>query len=215
MKATFFSNYQLHKCCADDDLRPVMGYVHFMNGYAYATNAHVIVRAALIEIISECTPEMVDMVNNHSISAKNFARVIRHKEVEITKDGFVYANEVEGTETLYRWYEISENNMIHSKDTYKIPNMEAVLPQEKDILVPVDGIGVNVDMLMDLSNAMGGRESKRNVIDMYFTGDERAILCRKTWEREITEDVVGLIMPCIIDQKKYSQIKQLKQDENI
>ena len=30
--------YKLHMCCAEDAMRPVMEYVHFIGGYAYATN---------------------------------------------------------------------------------------------------------------------------------------------------------------------------------
>lgn len=212
MKVTFFENYQLHKCCANDDLRPALNFVHFMNGYAYATNAHVIVRAAITEIVSECTPEIVKLLNNHSISARNFARVIRHREVEITDNGFVYTNELERVETLYRWYNIKDNTITgfykHANDELlnqpRIPNMESILPDSKDVTIPIDYVGINVNSLMDVSNAMGGNEKKLNKMDLYFTGKGHAILCKKTWTDGTNEDVVGLIMPCLIDEPVYA-----------
>ena len=85
MKATFYNIYQVHKCTANDDIREALNFVHFMDGYAYASNGHVLVRVALTEMIKNCTSEMIGMINNHSIKGNVFARVIRHKEVEITE----------------------------------------------------------------------------------------------------------------------------------
>ena len=215
MTVKFYNKYQLHKCCADDDLRIAMNFVHFMNGYAYATNAHVIVRVALTEMIEDCTPEIVEMLNNHSISAKNYARIIRHKQVELTPDGFVYNNEYDRVETLYRMYEIGEGNVIkdyydknstYSKYQPIIPDMERVLPTEKDILVPIGAIGVNLASLNNVSAGMGGENNKRiETLDLYFTGDSRAIICKKKFYGDNhMEDAIGLVMPCIIDTFEYN-----------
>lgn len=51
----FNPDFKLHKACADDEYRPAFSYVYFRNGYAYATNAHIAVRAK-VEDISNIAP---------------------------------------------------------------------------------------------------------------------------------------------------------------
>lgn len=222
MKATFYNIYQVHKCTANDDILEALNFVHFMDGYAYASNGHVLVRVALTEMIKDCTSEMIGMINNHSIKGNVFARVIRHKEVEITEHGFGYANDIDNTEILYKWYEIGEDRRIKGFYKYpqdpqpRIPDFESVFPVGKDILIPISAVGINVKNLCDLSQAMGGvNDRNTETLDLYFTGERHGIVCKKSMGHDgYTEDVVGLIMPCIIDEF-YFNPKTTKQNENL
>lgn len=55
---------KLHEACADDALRPVMMCVHFMNGFACASDAHIAVRQSL-EYHSIINPELLDGKSLH------------------------------------------------------------------------------------------------------------------------------------------------------
>lgn len=50
----FDGQYKIHQCCSKRKdkiaLRPFVGYCIFMDGYVYATDAHMMVRASLTKI---------------------------------------------------------------------------------------------------------------------------------------------------------------------
>lgn len=60
----------LSKVCGKDELRPALSIVHFSNGYAYATNAHALVRQSLAWM--EFTPEDIAILNGKSLTVSGF-----------------------------------------------------------------------------------------------------------------------------------------------
>ena len=82
----FDPQFKLHLCCGNDDIRPVFQYIHFIGGYAYATDAHVLIRAKIADI-SNFTEEEIAMLNNKAGygTSEIAGDIIRTFENEIAK----------------------------------------------------------------------------------------------------------------------------------
>lgn len=76
----------LHYACSNDDLRPAMCCVYFTKGYAYATNAHVVVRQSLKWM--DFSDEQIKTLEGKFLTANAFAEVYKAKWIfEITGQG--------------------------------------------------------------------------------------------------------------------------------
>ena len=78
----FYKEFKLHKACANDDIRPAMHYVCFKNGYAYATDAHIAVRANLHDI-SALSDDDIAKLNGHLIHKSQYEQLLKYSSIEI------------------------------------------------------------------------------------------------------------------------------------
>lgn len=60
----------LSKILSKDDLRPILTVVSFQNGFAYATNAHALIKQSLEWM--GFTKDEIDMLNGKSLDATAF-----------------------------------------------------------------------------------------------------------------------------------------------
>lgn len=85
----FNKKYPLWKACGDDDYRTGLHYISFANGYAYATNAYILVRARLTDI-SNFDEQDLSLLDGKFIHGKLFKEIINCKgNVTITADAIV------------------------------------------------------------------------------------------------------------------------------
>lgn len=85
----FNKKYPLWKACGDDEIRTGMHYISFANGYAYATNSHILVRARLTDI-SNFDEQDLSLLDGKFIHGKLFKEIINCKgNVIITADAII------------------------------------------------------------------------------------------------------------------------------
>ena len=86
----FNKKYPLWKACGfHDDFRTGMHYISFANGYAYATDSHILVRARLTDI-SNFDEQDLSLLDGKFIHGKFFKEIISCKgNVTITTDAIV------------------------------------------------------------------------------------------------------------------------------
>ena len=125
----FNPSYKLHLCCSEDGLRPVMEYVHFIGGYAYATDAHVMVRAKIADI-SDFTEEEIAILDNKSIHAHLFRQLIQRRRVEVTPEGFVWSDDSGDITQLFKFHTINGDRfmqLFHENDICRIPDFDSIV----------------------------------------------------------------------------------------
>ena len=195
-RLNFQKRFQLHKACATDNVRPVLNYILFRNGYAYATDAHIVVRAK-IEDISTFNPEQIEMLEGHLLHRKKYEMLLKYNTVAVEK---TMATNEEGklVETAqFRVYGEDNEDIIipmHKEgDGYKYPNPEAIL-NKKVGGGNIPCIGFKIGLLSRLSDAMGGI----NIVEMHFTDKSTQIEVTSKGELEY-QDVRGIIMPVLVD----------------
>ena len=197
----FNPDYKLHLCCAQFDyLRPAFHFIHFMNGYAYATDAHIAIKAKIADI-SNFTEDEIAMLNNKSVHFRVFRQIIQRRNIEITSDGFVYTdNEGEFSQT-FKFHDIDNERKInidlfHDDTKDVVPDIESIFAscevfEEKPIAV--DRIGFNPECVDYIARAMNAER-----MTFTFSGKSTMIRVRPIYDR-MQLDIAGILMPCLID----------------
>lgn len=117
-KDRFNFKAQLHRACAKDDLHPVMCYIHFKDGYAYATDSKVLVRSRLWE---HCSVIDAANLNGHALHRDSFAQIIKYSNAQATEGG-VKCWDSGGKEAFFPYADLTG---------LKIPDFEFVLADIK------------------------------------------------------------------------------------
>lgn len=177
----FNPDFKLHKACTDDDLRPAMAYVYFKNGYAYATNAHIAVRAK-IEDISNIDPRDIEALNGKALHYKQFELLLKHDSMEVEGNDIKMLNIGDNLTTT-----------ITLRDDIVFPNVDKVLENAEAGFrenPPTIDPCINIALLNKLCAALGNSNKKAG---LRFCGLGKGILV-KFAENEYW-DVIGLLMP--------------------
>lgn len=112
------ANFQtpLHLACSDDPCRPVMQYIFFENGYAYATNGHIAVKQSLDDY---CDVIEKEKLNGHAIYKTAFAQILKFPMAVATEEGVECIND--DFKVLFRY---ADKDMVR-------PNLERAIGEFK------------------------------------------------------------------------------------
>lgn len=176
-KHKFNFKTNLHLLTSDDDLRPVMSLIHFEDDFAYATNAHVLIK----QHTSHHTIINPENLNGKAIHRRVFQLVKQKFDVvTATEEGLQCADEC-GNKAFFEYADPEQKNFVN--------NMEAVIPKTES--VEVKEIGMNLHLLNLLRKGMVLSDMG---CKFRFFGKNRAILIESCG----IKDQVGLIMPVMI-----------------
>jgi hypothetical protein len=174
----------LHKCCVSDkdgELRPAMLAVHFLNGYAYATNSHVLVKCSL-EYHQVLNPEKLE---GKAIHKDNFKEILKFEIVECCDDGISCKN-ADGQIAFYEYFDLKGQ---------KVPDFESIIPKNKKYYDTFK-IRINPKMLSICTSAMySGNDGFR----LRFTGLNSAIVVDSIG----FDNQIGIVMPVILRESIF------------
>lgn len=171
IKNTFISD--LHLACANDKSRPAMQCVHFKDGFAYASDGHVVIKQPLhLNLVDN-----MDILDGVSIHSESFKAIRKMKHVTATEDGFECISK-DGSKVFFEY----------SKE--KSPNFEAVLTSKGAQML--GEIGINPGLVGVLKKAMAGGDK----VKMTFQGQAEAIMIEPLQAEY--EGEVAMIMPLIV-----------------
>ena len=189
----FFPQYKLHKVCADDVLRPVMGYLYFRNGNVYATDAHIAI-AAPLSFVSNFNDEEKGLLEGKLIHATQFAQLLKMRETYIkeTADGVQFECKTGVGETVII-------PLLTEEALGKFPNVEVVLENAytsaRDGKLPLSHIGLKPSLLADLTDAMHAK-----IVHLYFSDASRAIVVR---DMDRCNEMRAILMPCLAEDPQF------------
>lgn len=165
----------LSKILSKDDLRPILTVVSFQNGFAYATNAHALIKQSLEWM--GFTKDEIDMLNGKSLDATAFKFIRASKLIEICPTHIsCFRN---GTKFNVEY-------SIHS--TTKPPDYEAVIPKETP--VEINQISFAKINMVALLSAM---HLEANPIFEFYGKTKAAIV----YDEQVGKvNQVAIIMPC-------------------
>lgn len=180
----FKKEYKLWKACANDAVRPVMEYILLKDGYAYAADAHVLVRVPL----QECTTfedEQVALLDGCLIHKSMLKYIVGFDIVLVEKgeDGVVSLEARAGENTIT--VKLGKNG-----DVLKYPDAEAVLKSKQE-RVPIQKIGLTPKFIASLTEALGA-----DTLKFEFNDERSAVFARPVSE---TSNAIGIIMPIMTD----------------
>lgn len=176
----FSPRFKLHKCCCKDVNRPQHRLIHFENGCAYATDAHIAVRANLAHICS-FMPEELAMLEGKSIDMDHFKSLLGIQSLEVKENG-IEAKSDSGNVLFCFDKQLSLN----------FPNVDSIFSaaHAKTGQYQTEAFGMNASSLQKLVDAMGCKK-----VRVRFTGETSAILVT---DIEGGLDIEGIIMPILL-----------------
>lgn len=180
------------KKTSKDDL-DALQYLHFKNGFVYATNAHILVRQSLKS--HDFSDNEIALLDGVCMHKDVFDVIYQYEEIYITKEGEkTYVEGTKGRVTAKYALKTCE------KEGIAAINFEAVLPQGKLRLNPKVLFGVNVEYLALLKSVVLSEHQEGPIVQMFFQGDgsmaTRAIVIRSSDFK--LEDEMIIIMPVIL-----------------
>ena len=189
----FYPQYKLHKVCADDALRPVMGYLCFKNGNVYATDAYIAI-AAPLSFVSTFSEEEQKLLEGKMIHATQFAQLLKMRELYIkeTADGVQFECKTGAGETVII-------PLLTEEALGKFPNVEVLLESArtnaKENKQPISYVGLKPSLLADLVAAMHAE-----IVQLYFSDGAHAIIVK---DADISNEIRAIIMPCLVENPKF------------
>ena len=190
----FYKEYKLHKACANDVFRPAMHYICFRNGYAYATDGHIAVRASL-DAICALSEEERNKLNGYLIHKKQYEMLLKYSTIEIGEGVITCIDSESNARTTIQLVKLAESSdskeRVEGKAIY-FPNVDGVINDDLS-KEPLQKVGFNYQMLARLIAAMG---IQRECIGLRFTSNSKPIVVLGV---EPGIDVRGIIMPMMLD----------------
>jgi len=178
-KETFTT--KLHEACSSDELRPVMMCIHFLDGFAYASDGMIVIKQSL---------EYHSIINSSSLNGKclhkdNYKAIMQFEKATCDDLG-VSCIAPDGRSAFFEYFDLKGVQM---------PNFESVLKPVAS--TPVSYIGIRPDLLNRLSKAM---HSPDGILRIRFQGVDRWALVDVVG----IENQCGVIMPAIINDTLFS-----------
>lgn len=190
----FYKEYKLHKACANDDLRPAMHYICFKDGYAYATDAHIAVRASL-EAVCALSDEERNKLNGYLIHKNQYEMLLKYSTIEIGEGTITLIDPESKASTtlqLKKLAESSEAAEVSEGKAIYFPNVDAIINDDLS-KEPMQKVGFSYSLLGRIIAAMG---IQPNRVGLRFTTNGRQMVVLGV---EPGIDVRGIIMPILID----------------
>jgi hypothetical protein len=171
---------KLHLVCGNDkDLRKAAQAVHFIGGYAYASDGYIAVKQPL-SLSSVIDAENLD---NRSIHKSAYEASLKYDFVTANQEG-LDCTSLDGSAAFFPYYELDKD----------IPDYDAVFTGKN--LVQASEIGFNGKKVSQLINAM---YSSSGQFKLSFTGQGKPIFLESI--DEAAEDQVGIIMPVMLQSE--------------
>lgn len=154
-------NFKLWLAASTDEFREVLQYIYFQDGFAYASNSHILVKIPAIMLFDLEGDASIDIeeetkkLQGFLVHSSVWKLLTTFPEVQIKREGDF---EPEVTIEAKKAQHIISVSLVNSS-SYKVPNYEEAIVA-KEAREPIQRIGVNVDFLADLTAAMGADNIK-------------------------------------------------------
>lgn len=184
MSEKYTFSTKLHEACATDPIRPVFACVHFMNGFACASEGHIAIRQSL-EYHSIINPEMLD---GKSLHKDNYKAIMGFEFAEANEDG-IQCKDTDGRTAFFEYFDMKDQEQ---------PNFDKIFNDSGSKGVKsVHFIGFNPTYLLKLSKALYCPDGN---IRCRFTGIDTAILVDAVG----IENQEAIIMPAILEDSLFN-----------
>ncbi len=166
---------KLHLACSDNDLRPIMNCVHFIDGFAYASNSNMIVKQSM----DYHTITDKEFLNGHSLHRLNYANIMQFEFATANEDGVACQNK-DGRTAFFEYYDTKGE---------QVPDFEKVI--SKFSAKGVDFIGISPKQIEILGKAFYHGDQVR----IRFAGIDKAMII----DALDYEDQIAYLMPVILN----------------
>lgn len=172
---------KMYMACSNNELRPQMQFIYFTNGFAYASDGHILVKNKLSEINNYIPNEQLAILEGKLIHKSSFQKILSYDKIEITETGVVCKTEYSSVE-----FKFGDADL-------KYPNAELIFDGAKKNRGSQSKVSVNPTLLYRLSQAL---YSDGKLVMKFSENGMQAILIQ-SGESGIESE--GVIMPIMIN----------------
>ena len=129
----FYKEFKLHKACANEEFRPAMHYICFRNGYAYATDGHIAVRASL-DAICALSEEERNKLNGYLIHKKQYEMLLKYSTIEIGEGVITCIDSESNARTTIQLVKLAESSESEERAEGKaiyFQNVDAIINSDR------------------------------------------------------------------------------------
>jgi hypothetical protein len=171
---------KLYEACSSDELRPVLMCVHFKNGFAYASDAHMVVKQSL-EYHAIQEPLFLE---GKCIHKDNYKAIMGFEIATCNEDG-VSCSDSDGRTAFYEYF-----------DTKGVPP-----PNFDEVLKPtgcksIEFIGINPDFVERIGKAL---HTPSGTLRFQFQGIDKGVLI----DTPEIENQWAILMPVFINESLF------------
>lgn len=171
---------KLYEVCSNDELRPILMCVHFMDGFAYASDSRMVIKQSL-EYHSIINPVLLD---GKSIHKDNYKAIMQF-ETATCDDSGVACVDNDGRTAFFEYFD---------RKGIELPNFESYLKPAGQ--KSIEFIGITPEFLHKLSKAM---HSPSGSLRLQFQGVDKVILIDAVG----IDNQFGAIMPAILNDTLF------------
>lgn len=196
----------LHLACGQDNTRPVMSFIRFMNGFAACTNGHLIVTARTEHIFqSEFAIELEGYFINASGYKYLYDRLKKGMVLcELTEEGIVIDIDEDHTHTVHIFTEYELKDRMEGD--HKFPNWESLWNEAgkraNDPDIYSHWIQVNPTFIATIHSIFG---SPATGMKIRPSGENKAILVSANTDK--WQDMYAILMPVMKSQTEFDFIE--------
>lgn len=172
---------KLHEVCSDDELRPIMMCIHFKEGFAYASDARMVVKQSL-EYHSIINPELLE---GKSIHKDNYKAIMQFEKATCDDTG-VACEDNDGRTAFFEYFD---------RKGVELPNFESVFTLHG--FLNINFIGIMPELLYKLSKAM---HCPGSILRLRFQGPDKPIHIDVMG----IDNQVAILMPAILNDTLFS-----------
>lgn len=172
---------KLYEACGSDELRPVLMCVHFKDGFAYASDGHMVVKQSL-EYHTIQEPSFLD---GKCIHKDNYKAIMQFEVAVCNEDG-VACRDSDGRTAFYEYFD---------KNGTETPNFDSVLKPTGQR--SVEFIGLNPDFVGRIGKAL---HVPSGTLRFQFQGIDKAVLI----DTPEIENQWAVLMPVAINGSLFN-----------
>lgn len=179
-RVNFNKSLQMHLACATDDLRVVMEHIYFQDGFAYASDAHVLVKNDL-SVCSSISREQIEILNGKLLHKDAYKEILKYDVIDISEEGIQCKK---GNNTAFFYF--------NTDSSLKYPEAKELVEKKSALsTVPIPQISINTKLIEIMNKALYHQRE----LKFTFKGVNESIICE---DNDIdSTNCVGLIMPCM------------------
>lgn len=179
-RINFNKDVYMHLACAKDDFRSVMQHIYFKDGFAYASDAHILVKNDLTAC-SNLDPDQIELLDGKLLHADHYKNILKYDTIVVSEEGIEAKKD-------------QNKAFFYFTESEKYPNAEKVLNDALNhTSIPMSQIGFDVKLIQRISKAL----CTDNRFKFTFKGEGAPVICENLNSDYL--NCIGIIMPQMID----------------
>jgi len=134
LRINFRKDCKMHLACSNDELRLVMNYIYFNDGFAYSSNGHILIKNKLSEITELISDDQLELLNGKYIHKTSFRKILEYDTVKIIESGIECKSNSNFSIVEFKF---------EKDNTLKYPNAEVIFKQAKSKKCSLEKVSIS------------------------------------------------------------------------